>query len=276
EPDDRNGGAGGGQISNAGPAQRALQGSPVPSLDPAEDAVAEDAPRLAIRQISKARNQPQREQQRSELRKSDRIDHGIKQLCLDPLEGEQRQIGRDDDQGCEEDRPRDLVGGSAGVSFGERLVRLGFATPQDRFRHDNCCINNDPEIDCAERQQVCGNFEEIHQDEDRHHGKRNGDADNQGAAWTAEEKNEHNENEAYALKDGVRDLADRLADEVRAVVVGYDLHVVVRQTLVELGNFGMDAVQDPRGVVVFQQQDGAFDDVVLLVLADNAVPFQVG
>ncbi len=137
------------------------------------------------------------------------------------------------------------MGGSAGIFFGEALVGFRLATPQDRVRHDNCGIDDDPEIDRAEGQKVRRNLQEIHQDEDRHHGERNGDADDQGAARTAEEKNEHDENEAYSLQNGVRDLADCLIDEIRAVVIRYDLHVVGRQTLVELGNLCVDAFQNP-------------------------------
>ncbi len=150
EYDHRDGGAGSDQVSDAWPTQRAPQCAPVSGFDPAKDVIAEHAPWLAIREIGQAGNQRQREQQRSELRKSNRVDHGIKQLCLDPLEGEQRQISRDDDQRGEEDRPCDLVGGSACVTFGEQFLRLGFTTPQDRFRHHNRGIDDDPKIDCAE------------------------------------------------------------------------------------------------------------------------------
>ena len=38
----------------------------------------------------------------------------------------------------------------------------------------------------------------------------------------------------------------------------------------------MDAIQDPRRVIALQQQDRPLDDVVLLVLADDAVALQVG
>ena len=145
----------------------------------------EDAPRLAIGEVRQTRHQRQRQQQRAELCKADRIDHRIEQLCLDPLKREQRQVGGDDDQRCEEDRLRDLMGRRAGVGLGEGLVGFRLATPQDRFRHHNGGIDDDSEIDGAERQQVRWNLEEIHQNENRHHGERDGDADDHGAARTA-------------------------------------------------------------------------------------------
>ena len=168
-----------------------------------------DAARPAIRHIGQARDDQQGEQQRAELRETDRIDHRIKQLGLDPLEGKQRQIGGDDDCGGEEDRPRHLPGRVANVGFGERLVRLCLAPPQYRFRHHDGAVDDDAEVDGAERQQVGRNSAVVHQDEGHHHGERNGDADDQGAARAAEEENEDDEHQADAREHRVRDLVDR-------------------------------------------------------------------
>ena len=65
-------------------------------------------------------------------------------------------------------------------------------------------------------------------------------------------------------------------DQVGAIEIGHDLHVVGLQALVELGDLGVDAVEHPRRIFVAQQQHGAFDDVVLVVLADDAVALLVG
>ena len=90
------------------------------------------------------------EQQCTELRKSDRIDHRVEQLRLDALEGEQRQIGGDDDKCREEDRPRHLMGGDRGISFSERPIGVRFAPPQDRLGHHDGAVDDDAEIDGAE------------------------------------------------------------------------------------------------------------------------------
>ena len=92
--------------------------------------------------------------QRAELRVADRIGHRQEELGLDALEREQRQIGGDDDQRREEDRLRDLQRGLARVGFVERLVRLCLAAAQNGLRHDDRGVDDDAEVDGAERQQV--------------------------------------------------------------------------------------------------------------------------
>ena len=140
-----------------------------------------------------------------------------------------------------------LVGGAVGylgydfVRFIERLIRLRLATPQDRFRDDNRGIDDDPKIDRAKGQQVRWYLQKVHHDENRYQGERDSDADNQGAAETAEKEQEHYQDQADPLQNCVRDLADRLSDEVGAVVVGHDAHVLGCQALVEFANLGMDA-----------------------------------
>ena len=116
----------------------------------------------------------------------------------------------------------------------------------------------------------------VHQDEGHHHGERNGDADDQRAARAAEEQDEHDEHEADALR---RPCATTLSiggvDQVGAVEIGHDLHVVGLQPLVELGDLGVDAVEDARGIFAAQQQHDALDDVVPVVLAEDAVALLV-
>ena len=66
----------------------------------------------------------------------------------------------------------------------------------------------------------------VHQDERDHHRERNRDADDQRAARAAEEQDEHDEDEADALENRVRDLVDGGIDQVGAIEIGHDLHVV--------------------------------------------------
>ena len=56
--------------------------------------------------------------------------------------------------GREEDRPRDLRAASRDVVLGQRLVRLRLAPPQDRLHHHDRAVDDDAEVDRAERQQV--------------------------------------------------------------------------------------------------------------------------
>ncbi len=62
---------------------------------------------------------------------------------------------------------------------------------------------------------------------------------------------------------------------VGAVEIGHDLHVVGLEPLVELGDLGVHALQHARRIFAAQQQHGALDRVVVVVLAEDAVALLV-
>ena len=168
------------------------------------------------------------------------------------------------------------MGGERRVAFGERPLGVGLASSQDRLGHHDRPVDDDAEIDRAERQQIGGDVRQVHQDERDQHGERDGEADDHRRARTAEKQHEDDDDEADALEDGVRDLVDRRVDEVGAVDIGNDPHVVALEPLVELGDLGVDAVDHPRRVLATQQQHRSLDRIVLAVVAENAVALLVG
>src|SRR5262249_7387647 len=117
------------------------------------------------------------------------------------------------------------------------------ATPEYRLCHHDGWVNDDAKIDGAERQEVCWDLEDIHKNEGRHHGERNRDGDDQGAARTSEENDQDNENEGNSPQNGMRDLAGCSVDAVRAIVIGHGPDVLRRQAFVELSDFSMPAKQ---------------------------------
>jgi len=149
--DDGNRGAEACDVDDIRTSQRAGQRPLIIALDPRERAIVEDAARPAISRIGEPRHHQQREGERPELREAHRIHHRIEQLGFNAMEGEQRQIRRDDDRGRKEDRPRHLPGGVSDVRLGERLVRLGLAPAQNRLGHHDGAIDDDAKIDGAER-----------------------------------------------------------------------------------------------------------------------------
>ena len=64
-------------------------------------------------------------------------------------------------------------------------------------------------------------------------------------------------------------------DQIGAIEIGHDLDVVGLQARIEFGDLGVHAVQHLRRIFVAQQQHGSFDDVVLVVLADDTVALLV-
>ena len=177
---------------------------------------------------------------------------------------------------AKEDRPRDLDRSFAGVGFGQVLVRLALAAPQDRLRHHDRAIDDDAEVDRAERQEIGRNLRQVHQDEGRHQGERYGEADDQRAARTAEEQYQRDEDEADALHDRLRDPIDGRVNEIGAVDIRHDPNVVGGKSLIEFLDLGVDAVDHPRRVVAFKQQDRSLDGVVLPVPTQDAVALLIG
>lgn len=67
------------------------------------------------------------------------------------------------------------------------------------------------------------------------------------------------------------DLVDGGINQVSAIEVGHDLNVIGLQARIKFRNLGMHAGKDLRRILVAQQQHGSLDDIVDIVLADNAV-----
>ena len=111
------------QIREHGPIEQAGQRGAVAAAQPFQRLVVKRGARLAEREVGEARNQRERAQQRAEQRISHGVGHRREQRGLAALEREQRQIGGDDDQGREEDRPRHLPGRGPDVLLGQLLGR---------------------------------------------------------------------------------------------------------------------------------------------------------
>ena len=73
-----------------------------------------------------------------------------------------------------------------------------------------------------------------------------------------------------------RDLLDCGIDQLRAVEIGHDLDVVGLQPRIEVVDPGVHSLEHARRIFAAQQQHGTLDDVIHVVLADNAVTFLVG
>ena len=111
--------------------------------------------------------------------------HRAEDLALDALHGEQRQERRDGDDHREEDRLVDLDGARSGCGAACRSSRASRSgclrarmvrqMAEDVLHHDDGRIDDDAEIDGADRQQV-GGFAAQHRDDDgeeqRHRNRR--------------------------------------------------------------------------------------------------------
>src|ERR1019366_205870 len=276
ENDDCNRRAGTDQIEYRRAAKGAVRGAPIQLLQPMQDRIVKHAARPAIGQVGQARNDKQGDRQRGELGVADGIGQRKEQFRLDPIEREQRQIGGDDDGRGKKDRSRHLARGVADVGLGQRLIRVRLAAAQNRLQHHDRAVDDDAKVDGAKRQEICRNFGVVHQNEGRHHRERDGDADDQRAARAAEKDNENEQNKADAFEGRARDLVDGGVDQGGTIEIRNDLNVIGLQPRIELGDLGVHAVQNAGRILAAQQQHGALDHIVHVVLADDAVALLVG
>ena len=213
--------------------------------------------------------------------------HRAEDIALDAAQREQRDKGRDDDRGGEEDRARDvgrrrqdrmMLHVHDGV--GRNRLELGFREPlglrqpaEDRLHHDHRGIDDQAEIDRADRQQV-GRFAAYHQDADgEEQRKRNGRADDQRAAQIAEEYPLQQHDQADADDHVLQHGPGRGLDQVLAVIDALDMNPG-RQDGRAVDPF--DQLLHPRdrrrALLAAPHQHDALDDIVVLVLAGDAEP----
>ena len=135
------------------------------------------------------------------------------------------------------------------VLLGQFLGRLRLAPPQDVLRHHDRAVDDDAEIERAERQHARRHVGGVHQDEDGNHGQRDGHRDHQRAARAAEEQHQDDEDQADAFEHRVADLAHGCVDEIAAVENGDDVDVLGLELLAQFLHLGVDAVDDLRHVL---------------------------
>ncbi len=209
--------------------------------------------------------------ERPEERARHRQRHGPEHLALDALEREQRDVDEHDDRHREghgaRHALRDLaVGAGAGVAHeltagGERHHRL-----QD---HDRA-VDEEAEVDGAERHEIPGDAEEVHPEQRDAH--RRGDADDHGerAADRAEEEPEHQRDDEHALDEVLQHGGDGAADEIGAVVDDVDGDAG-RQLLLDLLDARAHVADHVAAVRAEEHHHDARHRLALALTRDDAV-----
>ena len=225
----------------------------------------------SISPVGQPRNQQQGHQQRTEQGESHGKSHRREQPVLDALEREQRQVGGDDHQDAEEDRPRHLERGVEQVTRRQRAFCIGLAHPQDVFHHDDGAVHDDAEVDGAQRQQVGRHLEVVHKDERAEQRNRDRDRHDQRGTRRAQEQQQHQRHQRHALEERLAHRVHGRCDEIAAVDVGHHLDVLGQDVVVQVLHGCVHADHHLRRVLVLEQQRDALDGVGIGVLAQNAV-----
>ena len=131
------------------------QVSQVARLHPADEPVVGRRLQILEQQQAQHRRHGQRQQQGAAQGEGVRVGHRSEDLPFGPLHGEQRQKGADHDGRREEQSPLDLVRGLENPLLQRQLGIFARAEVAiDVLDHDHRRIDDDAEIDRADRQQI--------------------------------------------------------------------------------------------------------------------------
>ena len=155
------------------------------------------------------------------------------------------------------------------------LSRLRLAPSQYVLSHHDRTIDDDAEVEGAERQHARRHVSRIHQDENRNHGQGNRHRDDERAARTTEEKHQNNDYQADALDQRVANLAHGGGDEVATVENGDDVNILGLELLAQFLDLGVDAADDLRHVRVLEPHDDTLDRRWVLVQSQDSLGFLV-
>src|ERR1035438_5126308 len=225
---------------------------------------------LSEQEAAKDRRDGHGKEQRAQQRERDRPGHGLEQAALHALQGEDGDIGGDDDADGIDHGTLHFV---RGVAHGVEVVGVcGLGTAEvadDILDHHHGAFHHHAEIERAERKQVGRNVIQVEADGREQQRKRNSERDDERAARVAQEHEKDQGHQDDALGEVVQHRVRGEVNQDAAVEEGNDLHAGRQDAVVELVDLGVDGVEGFVGVGAFAQKDDAFHDVA--VISDLAV-----
>src|ERR1700722_5046211 len=204
--------------------------------------------------------------------------HGLEEAAFDALQSEDGQIRCDDNGAGVKNGAEDFHYGIAN-NFQRRLLQAGRQTEMadDVLDDDYGAVNDHSEIECAEREEIRGNFIEVEAYGSEEERERNGERDDECAAGISEEEEEDYGDEQDAFGEIFQDRVRGEMHEIAAVEERGDFHTRREDLVIQLVFFFMDGDEGFVGVSAFAEKDDAFDDVVVVndssVRAVNSLPY---
>src|SRR6516162_4307335 len=137
--------------------------------------------------------------------------------------------------------------------------------------HDHGCIDDQAEIDCADRQKIRRFAPQYKHGYCKKQGERDGRRDDHGAAEIAEEQPLHKEDQHDAKDHVVQHGARCDIDQIAAIIDPLDLDTRRQDArAVDLLYFGLDAADGRHALLAAAHQHDPLNDVVVIVLAGDA------
>ena len=148
--------------------------------------------------------------------------------------------------------------------------------PDARLDHDDRRLDDDSEVDGPERDEVGRRAPDRHAEQRREQGQRDVERREQRRPPVPEKEEEHGRHEHHPEHQVVQDGVRRRLDQVRAVVVGRDVHPGRKQVVPpDLGDLGAHALERAPRVAADLHEHDPLDDVVVAVVAHDAEPRRV-
>ncbi len=223
--------------------------------------------------VAKHGHDRQRQEQSSYESEDHRIGHRLEESAGRSRQGVDRKKGSDDDGDGVEDRTVDLGGGLHNDLYrGQRVAFLPIDRhpPEDVLDHDHGRVDEDAEVDGADRQQVGGDMLQVETDEGEHQRQRDGRGDDQSGAEIVEEEDEDDDDEEHASEQVFLDGPGREGDEVAPVVEGMDLDIFRQDGVVQLFGLLLDPVENDLGLLSAPHEDYSLHGLVAFVVPELA------
>ena len=169
---------------------------------------------LAEKEAGHYRSHGNGEDNRADEGEADGPGHGLEEPALDGLQGEDGQVGGDDNAAGEKDRAQHLVSGVADFLRRGAGVVLERKVAHHVLDHDHRAIDDHSEVQRTQREQIRGNVAQVKADGGEHKRKRNGEGDNDGAAHIAQEEKKDDRNQDHAFSQVVFDGFDGVGNKV--------------------------------------------------------------
>ena len=256
-----------------------IEGAGVGAVEPLEDGIAPFFDSGTEQEAAEHGRDEQGEDERAQKGEGDGPSHGAEQAAFDALQGEDRQVGNNNNDAGEEDRALDFVGRD-GDGLHERLFCVAEGSvAEDVFDHHHRSVDDHAEVESAEREQVGGDVAQVEQDRGEEQREGNGDGDDQRAAHVAEKEEENQRDQQDAVGQVAQDSMRGVMHQFTAVEVGDELHAQRQESglavfAVQFVDLLVEGVESGLGNGTLAEQDDAFDDVV--VVEDGAVFFADG
>src|SRR4029077_12093649 len=172
-------------------AEAPVEGAAVAAVQPFEHRVTPLFQFAAEEIVAEHGRDEKREDQGPEQGECDGPSHGAEEATFDTLQGKDRKVRNNDDDSGEEYGPLHFVGGHRNDFAEGLLVIPEGSVAKDVLDHDDRAVDDHAKVECAQREQVCGDVPEIEKDggEKQRKGDRYGD--DQRAAHVAEEEKQN-------------------------------------------------------------------------------------